>query len=1212
MSRLADFLLSYADQDDPHIQSKTAALYEFASLSTQPREWIARGDFYNHQKFVQRFMSVGIYDSIYFLHDPGVGKTCAVVRVVEGLRAIQGEANRGAERSLVFDPRTGATFPDERPRGFRGAIVILKNENLIEEFKMQTLCRCTVNEHGISSYETEAMTNSYTEKAYKSAATRSLHTVYKYWKFGSECVKLAHLTDQAIIEQFSDYIIIVDEVHNLKPLGDEDKVAYEQLARLFRLVRRCKKIVMSATPMVEKASEIKTVMNLVLPPWKQMPPELDVNRATAAELEPYFRGRVSYVRGFDTGATPAYQGEPAGDTYQTITYRVVMSPQQEACYRGASDDLASPVPSDPGSAVNGAYSTGGVNGGGAYPAVVNGAYSTNGAYPGVSGGGAYPTVGYRDAEAFHRRKIGAGNIAFAILKPGLNYDDERVFNDANSYRFVSGKRGFSQVFAAEHPHEPVNEVYRRVYGSMRHIRMMSAKAAFIIEEIQRTEGAIYIYSNLVTDSGTIGLSKMIEYHLGYSPFVMNRSVFDNPSGRSLCGSEEQHIRSRPYIAGDPNHPYHYALVSSTTTNTRAILQVMNSPENWNGDYLKVFIGSGVISDGINIHNVVKGFIFDPCWGPGTRLQVENRVFRATSHDTILKRRGVSRIEVPMYRLASYTSDGDSIDNHIYRMSEDKDRDIRRITRIMKRCAVDCVINRGRNQRPEDRDYTVDADFDTAHYEPFDNQVLPLDTTNYRVIATREKTGLVRERLVEYFSEHFTATLDRLYALFDGPEANGGEEKVPATRLLGTETSRDQAVSSKPPALTPPPGLHTEIAKTLVDYALSEMIDQRVIITNRHGSHCVLVQDRGLVSARQIYADHRPYYTAHPHYHCRTPLSKLLRGAQQPAIRMEVDRLFAQGDVASVATATRMVQAGIIESIIAQHFLEGVRGNDEAAEPARTPGWHFNTSNLPTRDQHLLYVFSNHLFTIREPLRTLALSQFECSRRARSSNIGRPRSQPKQGEERKKREINISLQPQEDYGERLVFHTIYNLHRGSNAVETAHDVSTKFMKIGKDTRVRVFKETEMRWRDATEAEREVYNLVYQQAREAIDAHFSQVFAQQLGSHPRHRLLHELAGSGAGTLPIYGSELSDGSFRIHDRNTEKEKAKTDGRGRNRGRVASTITNAKMAGIAYRLGIGCQGIEDYNHYVEVARHNATELVKVVKSTLIGMGLFYRDLLF
>ena len=101
---------------------------------------------------------------------------------------------------------------------------------------------------------------------------------YTFNSFDEIQKTLSSMLDQEIVKTYSNMIIGIDEVHNLRQYeerkkegGKEKSIQYNQIHRLMHLVKGCKKIIMSGTPMTDTIDGIADVMNLILPLDNQMP-----------------------------------------------------------------------------------------------------------------------------------------------------------------------------------------------------------------------------------------------------------------------------------------------------------------------------------------------------------------------------------------------------------------------------------------------------------------------------------------------------------------------------------------------------------------------------------------------------------------------------------------------------------------------------------------------------------------------------------------------------------------------------------------------------------------------------------------------------------------------------------------------------------------------------------------------------------------------------
>lgn len=291
MIRIEDFLPNYPLTEDPQFQQKLFNKEEFFKYKlSREQEQIAPGEFLNQQIVGAHYMSPHTqYEGILVYHQQGVGKTCFAYAVAEGLRA-----SGLYKRCLIFA---------------RGKDLLL---NIMRSF----VYSCSNN----PEFAKKKFKDSRAENA---AIKKILKKFYSFNTFLIFSRELATLTDEQIIARFSSMVIIVDEVHNIA--ADElDKSVYSQFYRLFHLVKNCRLLIMSATPMSDDVSEIATIMNLLLPKEDILPTGKDFASQYLEELEDgtfvirtdregdlrrRFRGRISYLLARYDNITIKYAGK---------------------------------------------------------------------------------------------------------------------------------------------------------------------------------------------------------------------------------------------------------------------------------------------------------------------------------------------------------------------------------------------------------------------------------------------------------------------------------------------------------------------------------------------------------------------------------------------------------------------------------------------------------------------------------------------------------------------------------------------------------------------------------------------------------------------------------------------------------------------------------------------------------------------------------------
>nr|QBK93346.1 MAG: DEAD/SNF2-like helicase [Pithovirus LCPAC404] len=79
------------------------------------------------------------------------------------------------------------------------------------------------------------------------------------------------------------------------------ELAYMRIHYLFHLVKKSKQMLLTATPMENDPSEFAPLINLLNPSNLQIDKSMNWDKVTGEQLEPYFRGKISYLRSMDTG-----------------------------------------------------------------------------------------------------------------------------------------------------------------------------------------------------------------------------------------------------------------------------------------------------------------------------------------------------------------------------------------------------------------------------------------------------------------------------------------------------------------------------------------------------------------------------------------------------------------------------------------------------------------------------------------------------------------------------------------------------------------------------------------------------------------------------------------------------------------------------------------------------------------------------------------------
>lgn len=208
------------------------------------------------------------------------------------------------------------------------------------------------------------------------------------------------------------------------------------------------------------------------------------------------------------------------------------------------------------------------------------------------------------------------------------------------------------------------------------VKTCSTKFHKCIQNIERSPGPVFVYSNFVTTAGIDAFTLILQKVYGYK-------AWDSSSSQQAAATVP---RFGVFRANTPEE------------NTR-LLKKYNSPENRDGSLVKVIIGSPTMKEGISLLRTRQIHILDPYWNRSRTEQIMGRGVRFCSHaDLPLDQRKVDVFHY--YAVPSEKEAGLSVDLRILQLSNDKSRRISLIETILKETSMDCERFKHRNEPPE--------------------------------------------------------------------------------------------------------------------------------------------------------------------------------------------------------------------------------------------------------------------------------------------------------------------------------------------------------------------------------------------------------------------------------------------------------------------------------------------------------------------------------
>lgn len=230
--------MSYPLIDDMDLQQKIANKKEFQiSSSNQTVDEICtpqRFKLLPHQLFVRNFMSPNTpYNNLLLFFSTGTAKTCSAIQIAE--------EHKNQKRKII----------------------VLLEEGVRNNF---------INEiHNIDKGQNQCTGLTY--QKYKTIHTRDekekikqnqIKQFYKFKTLGKFTNELLKMNKTNIQKNYSNRLIIIDEVHNFREYDTDQPKRYDALKKMLSMAENCKLLLLSATPMFDNPREIVSLMNLFL------------------------------------------------------------------------------------------------------------------------------------------------------------------------------------------------------------------------------------------------------------------------------------------------------------------------------------------------------------------------------------------------------------------------------------------------------------------------------------------------------------------------------------------------------------------------------------------------------------------------------------------------------------------------------------------------------------------------------------------------------------------------------------------------------------------------------------------------------------------------------------------------------------------------------------------------------------------------------------
>ena len=582
------------------------------------------------QQFVSTYMSpLTPYKSILLFHGTGVGKTCAAVQAAE----LQGGS---ARRTLVLVPASiQGGFEDNVYNSARATPGEVAEASRYQCTGSAYYARGleTLSKRGLKKTQRMRGRRRY-EFAGHDKFANTVETVERrarrdFAALGEAAVKAE--IDSTLRALYDDRLIVVDEAHELRS-ETANKPSYARLRQVLEACEGCRLILMSATPMYNRATEIVDLVNLMRVNERLLP--LDAKELFDKDDALTASGRKALRE--------ALQGRVSHMTYE-----------------------------DPAS----------------FPAAL---FPTD---VGVKGEDWTPPSKTRDGASIPARKRLRKRGEYELFCSRLSTEQARSYGLAE-LKTVGGRMSAMQFenvcydgSSAASNEEAFFKAFKKVPGSRgrvvryagdvrylhpSNVDMYAPKIGAATRLMLRADGLCFFYSNF-RSSGVYPAAIALE-ELGFLPY----------SGRAI-------LKDAPAL-GAASAP-RYLIITKDDESSDAMsisdkVAAASSPDQDPSNPVRVVLGTETAAQGLDFKRVREVHVLEPWWNMSRVRQVIGRGVRRCSHVSLPE----SKRNVTVYlHCTTRSGDRETLDQRIYREALNKNDAIRDVEALLAEAAVDCGL-----------------------------------------------------------------------------------------------------------------------------------------------------------------------------------------------------------------------------------------------------------------------------------------------------------------------------------------------------------------------------------------------------------------------------------------------------------------------------------------------------------------------------------------
>ena len=646
----------------------------------------------NHQNIIKNYISPYTpYNNLLIFHGTGAGKTCAAITIAEN------HINNIKNFPKVLIVYNSTTIKEN----FIKELYNISKEEYEEKNNLSIGSKqCTGDKYYVEKKENQIEEDRQKlifkniKKYYDFRSTTDLVNDIKKIKkkvkdISSDPKNYEILEKNYISNEFNNRLIIIDECHTLKKSydsgnsnsdlsissnnSDEDLKSIDALELIITSSSNIKLILMSATPMHDKPNEIIDLFNLfLLNQKKNILNEKDIFIESDKNISLKKEG-YNIIKNVSKGIISYYRGS------NPVSFPTVLEPNDK---------------------------------------VLKNYYSNNEVYLPT------PKYSFVSNEILKKSELMTKNKLVKCTMSKFQYDKYKLLikdivkevaqnSSQNLINFIYPIDNKDNVFFGE---EGLENAMTKNFNSLNYsyksfntgfltennVKKYSIKYYNILQNVKKSPGIAFVYFEKKFNIYTMA---MIFEEAGYVPHNKKQILLNNVNKNKLCSkcnlykSNSIHDIKNKDKAGKKYCEFKQAtyiiLTGDTKSNIRQkYIQMSHNKDNLNGEELKVYIVSKVLSAGADFGNI-RQIHFGNLWHNMSRIyQIIGRGSRFCSHSKLDKDN--RNLVVFKYCCTYKPNEKETVDEKMWRDSEKKDKIIKEIERILKENSIDCYLNYNSN------------------------------------------------------------------------------------------------------------------------------------------------------------------------------------------------------------------------------------------------------------------------------------------------------------------------------------------------------------------------------------------------------------------------------------------------------------------------------------------------------------------------------------